>query len=125
KIRRRVNPLDHRIHERRVVGRVYPTGIADGVVEVRLLNIELEMPRLLPRARLVQPRARVKHHVHWTVARAATLGGPRGTGGAICDGCAGRWNRGGARGGGGAPPRPFKRVFCGGGVPSPPAPRDE
>src|SRR5262249_21352609 len=81
------------IHERRVVGRVYPTGIADGVVEVRLLNIELEMPRLLPRARLVQPRPRVKHHVHWVVARAATLGGLRGTGGGGSGGGARRGDR--------------------------------
>src|SRR5262249_24527667 len=74
KIRRRIDRLDHRIYERRVVSRVYPEAVADGVVEARLLKIKLEVPCLLSRARLVQPGTRLKHGFDRIVARAATLG---------------------------------------------------
>src|SRR5262249_13342758 len=93
KIRRRIDRLDHRIYERRVVSRVYPEAVADGVVEARLLKIKLEVPCLLSRARLVQPGTRLKHGFDRIVARAATLGRRCGNGRAICNFGGRRWVR--------------------------------
>ena len=66
--------------QRRIVGGKKAEGIADLVVEAAFGQIELDMPGLLLRARLVEPRARDEGRARRIVARAAGLVGGFGGG---------------------------------------------
>ena len=70
-IRRRVERLDHGVDERGIVGREDAEAVADRIVEAGFGQVELDVPGLLVRARLVEARARQERRFHRIVARAA------------------------------------------------------
>ena len=73
---------DHRIGQRRIVGREQAEGVADGVVDARAGEIELDVPGFLFGARLVEARAREECRLNGIVARTSRSGGGAAAGAA-------------------------------------------
>ena len=76
-VRRRGERRDHGIGERGIIGGEDAEGVADGVVDAGAFEIELDVPGLLLRARLIEACARQEARHGRGLARASRRGGRR------------------------------------------------